>query len=199
MRQSKFLFQFAAIIVIVFGFTQFSKAQSRTERIVIGEAQRISNDSFKYSTTSSKGAKVYGVNQPSNKMLAAIDQGLQDLFDVAEKNGYHKRLNFTDYTIFISKPDRLADIDGNYSPDIAVTANQYAGSIYDKGGYVYAAGIVIAYNPCAFMIAEHTKNFNRVSEVVRYEGEHIVLYHNDRQRYNETADHSKGGGHPILQ
>ena len=34
---------------------------------------------------------------------------------------------------------------------------------------------------------------------VRFEGEHIVLYQNDRRRYQETADHSRGGGHPILQ
>ncbi len=131
-------------------------------------------------------------------MLNAIDQGLQDLFDVAEKNGYRKRLNFSDYTIFIGRADRTADFYKNYSPDIAVNANQYAGSIYDQGGYIYAAGIVVAYNPCAFMVAEHTRDFNRVAEVVRYEGEHLVLYHNDRRRYRETADHSKGGGHPIL-
>ena len=40
---------------------------------------------------------------------------------------------------------------------------------------------------------------SKVSNVVRYEGEHLVLYHNDRQKYRETADHSRGGGHPILQ
>jgi hypothetical protein len=34
---------------------------------------------------------------------------------------------------------------------------------------------------------------------VRYEGEHLVLYHNDRRRYQRTFDHSKGGSHPILQ
>lgn len=198
MKQSKILFQFVAMFVFVFGFAQLSDAQNRNERIVIGEAERISNDDFRVSTKTPNGAKIYAVKQPSKKMLAAIDQGLQDLFDVAEKNNYRKRLNFSDYTIFITKADRTADFNKNYSPDIAVTANQYAGSIYDKGGYVYAAGIVVAYNPCAFMIAEHTKDFKRVSEVVRYEGEHLVLYHNDRRRYSQTADHSKGGGHPIL-
>jgi hypothetical protein len=37
------------------------------------------------------------------------------------------------------------------------------------------------------------------STLVRYEGEHLVLYYNDRALYEKTADHSKGGGHPILQ
>ena len=46
---------------------------------------------------------------------------------------------------------------------------------------------------------EHTSDFERVSNVVRYEGEHLVLYHNDRARFAATADHSHGGSHPILQ
>lgn len=132
-------------------------------------------------------------------MIAAIDKGLTDLFAVAKKNKYNKRLNYSDYVIFIASPDRQKNFDGNYSPDIAIGSAQYAGTIYDKGGYIYVAGMVIGYNPCAFLIGEHTKDFNRASDVVRYEGEHIVLFHNDRKRYNETADHSKGGSHPILQ
>ena len=132
-------------------------------------------------------------------MLSAIDKGLADLFAVAQKNKYQKRLNYSDYTIFIAKADRTINSDRNYSPDIAVGASQYAGSVYDQGGFVYAAGMVLAFTPCAFVIAEHTKDFGRVSDVVRYEGEHLVLYHNDRRLYSQTADHSKGGGHPILQ
>jgi hypothetical protein len=34
---------------------------------------------------------------------------------------------------------------------------------------------------------------------VRFEGEHLVLYFNDRALFNRTADHSTGGFHPILQ
>jgi hypothetical protein len=132
-------------------------------------------------------------------MLNAIDQGLTDLFAVARKNGYRRGLSYGDYTVYIANADRDRDSGGGYSPDIAVGAAQYAGSVYDQGGYVYAAGMVISNNPMAFVIAEHTRNLNRVSDIVRYEGEHLVLYHNDRRRYSATADHSQGGGHPILQ
>jgi hypothetical protein len=59
--------------------------------------------------------------------------------------------------------------------------------------------MVLAYNPCAFIIAEHERDLARVSNVVRYEGEHLVLYYNDRALYERTRDHSRGGGHPILQ
>jgi hypothetical protein len=176
-----------------------ANAQTNTEKLVIAEAERVSGDTFPKNKQTPKGAKVYGVKKPSKDVLKAIDKGLTELFEVAKKNGYSKKLDYSDYTIFIAKADRDKDFQGNYSPDIAVNAGQYKGSIYDKGGYIYAAGMVIANNPCAFLIGEHTKNFNRISDVVRYEGEHLVLYHNDRKRYNETADHSKGGGHPILQ
>jgi len=187
--------QTAAIIAILFAF---SLAEFSQNRAVLNEAQRITGDTFGYSTRTPNGASIFSVNRATPAMLKAIDQGLTDLFAVARKNNYSKRLGYSDYTIFIAKADRTKNADKQYSPDIAIGAAQYAGTEYDKGGYIYAAGIVVALNPCAFVLAEHTEDFGRVSNVVRFEGEHLVLYHNDRKRYNETADHSKGGGHPIL-
>lgn len=166
---------------------------------VVTKAQRITGDRFTYQGRTPRGANVVAVNRPSAAMLSAIDKGLTDLFAVARKNGYTRQLNFGGYTIFIARADRTKDSSGGYSPDIAVGAAQYAGTDYDQGGYIYAAGMVISNSPSAFVIADHARNFNRVSDVVRFEGEHLVLYHNDRRRYSQTADHSQGGGHPILQ
>ncbi len=199
MKNYKFMLKTVSILIFAFLFFQNTPAQSRVENILIDEATRITDDDFPFAASTPNGARVFSVNQPSARMLSAIDRGLNDLFVVARKNNYRKRLNYSDYTIFIARPDRLKNIDGQYSPDIAVGAAQYAGSVYDKGGYVYAAGMVLAFNPCAFVIGEHTRNFERVSEVVRYEGEHLVLRHNDQRLYNKTSDHSRGGGHPILQ
>jgi len=196
MSRYKFFTRTAAIFVFILASLQVADAQNRR---VLAQAQQISGDRFAFSVKTAKGANVYGVGRPSAAVLASIDKGLDDLFVVARKNGYNKRLNYSDYSIYIARADRTKNSDGNYSPDIAIGAAQYAGSIYDKGGYIYAAGMVISFDPCSFLIAEHTKEFTRISEVVRYEGEHLVLYHNDRRRYNATADHSKGGGHPILQ
>lgn len=165
----------------------------------IGAAQNVTGDRFRYSVRTPKGATVYGVARPSQAVLNTIDRGLTDLFAVARKNGYARKTNYTDYTIFIGRADRTTNSAGQYSPDIAVGAAQYTGSQYDQGGFIYAAGMVISNEPCAFVIAEHTKNFERIQEVVRYEGEHLILYHNDRRRYSATMDHSRGGGHPILQ
>jgi hypothetical protein len=162
-------------------------------------AESITGDQFPVSIQTPKGAMVYAVRHPDRRTLDAVDRGLTDLFAVARINGYSSRLNFNEYNIYIARADRTRDSSGAYSPDITVGAGQYKGSIYDQGGYIYAAGLVLAYSPMAFVIAEHTHDFDRIANVVRYEGEHLVLYHNDRRRFHATADHSKGGGHPILR
>ena len=194
----KIVSRIACLFLVGFLLFQNAEAQSYRDRSLIREAQKITKDNFPTFTVTKKGARVYSDGKPNFRMLNAIDEGLQDLFNVARKNNLRNRLNYSDYTIFIGRPDRTADSNRNYSPDIAVGAAQYAGSDYDQGGYIYAAGMVLSFKPGAFIIAEHTKDFGRVSNVVRYEGEHIVLYHNDRRWFNRTADHSNGGGHPIL-
>lgn len=193
---NKYLLLVGLMIGLIFGAVIKTNAQNRS---VMASAERITGDRFPFSITTSKGARVYAVSKPSTAMLNAIDKGLADLFVVARKNRYRSKLNYSNYTVYIGKADRLKDANGSYSPDIAVGAAQYAGTEYDKGGYIYAAGMVLDSPSMAFVIADHTKNFSRVSDVVRFEGEHLVLYQNDRKRFNETLDHSKGGGHPILQ
>ncbi|HEX7177648.1 MAG TPA: hypothetical protein VF240_20485 [Pyrinomonadaceae bacterium] len=159
----------------------------------------MTGDSFGFTVTTPRGARVYAVSQPRAELLRAVDSGLTELFAVARRHGYRAGLSHSDYTIFVARPDRTRNGDGAYSPDIALGAAQYAGSVYDKGGYVYAAGVVLSSNPPAFAIADHDRDYGRVSDVARYEGEHIVLYNNDRRLYSQTYDHSRGGSHPILR
>lgn len=176
-----------------------ARAQGNVNPRLIARAQQITGDDFPVITRTPRGARVLAVTPPRAEALQAVDNGLTELFSVARRHGYTSRLDYSFYTIFIARADRTKDSQGAYSPDIAVPAGQYAGSYYDQGGYIYAAGMVLAFNPCAFVIAEHERDFQRISNVVRYEGEHLVLYYNDRTLYEKTADHSKGGGHPILQ
>lgn len=182
----------------IIAFALFTSVNGQN-RQVMAEAEQVTGDVFTVAAVTPKGANIYAVRQPSAAMMNAIDKGLTDLFAVARKNGYSRRVNYADYTVFIANADRQKDASGKYSPDIAVGAAQYAGTEYDKGGYIYAAGMVIANNPMSFVIAEHRSDLSRVSDLVRFEGEHLVLYHNDRRRYDATMDHSRGGGHPILQ
>jgi hypothetical protein len=165
----------------------------------MARAEQITGDRFGVITSTPEGVNVVARTMPRAEVLRAIDQGFAELFSVARRHGYNNHLNFADYTLFIAKADRTKDSQGQYSPDIAVPAGQYAGGYYDQGGYIFAAGMVMAFNPSAFIIAEHDRDLSRISNVVRYEGEHLVLYYNDRALYQRTADHSRGGTHPILQ
>jgi hypothetical protein len=181
------------------GFVSAVNAQGSIEQRLITRARQITGDAFPVYVKTPRGANVLARVAPSPDVLRAIDNGLSELFNIARRHGYDAKLGHSNYTVFIARADRLRDSSGAYSPDIAVAANQYAGSAYDQGGYVYAAGMVMEFNHCVFIIAEHDRDLQRISNVVRYEGEHLILYHNDRQLYGRTADHSKGGAHPILQ
>jgi hypothetical protein len=186
------------VIALMMGSAVAQRGRAVDPRLV-ARAEQITGDRFSVVTATPNGVTVVALNSPRREVLDAIDRGFADLFAVARRHGYRSRLNYGDYTVFLARPDRTKDSAGQYSPDIAVAAGQYAGSSYDQGGYVYAAGMVLAFNPSAFIIAEHEHDWQRISNVVRYEGEHLVLYYNDRALYEKTADHSKGGGHPILQ
>lgn len=188
------------LLLIAFSLAGFlvASAAAQSSR-VRAEAERITGDRFAFAVRTPNGAFIYSVRRPNRQMLVAIDRGLTDLFRVARKNGYARRLRYSDYSIYIARADRTQDSARRYSPDIAVDAAQYAGTDYDQGGFIYAAGMVISNDPMSFVIAEHSRDLGRVSDLVRFEGEHLVLYHNDRRRYSATADHSRGGGHPILQ
>ncbi len=174
------------------------RSRGRNSRL-IAQAESITRDDFQVETATPRGVHVFARAVPRAETLSAIDSGFAELFAVARRHGYRSRVNYTDFTVFIARADRTQDSRGAYSPDIALSAAQYAGSVYDQGGYIYAAGMVLAFQPCAFIIAEHERDWQRITNVVRYEGEHLVLYHNDNKRYQATADHSRGGGHPILQ
>ncbi|MDQ1560225.1 MAG: hypothetical protein QOD32_3285 [Pyrinomonadaceae bacterium] len=173
--------------------------QVTVDRGTISRAESYTGDRFNYFTETPRGARVVAVNRPRPEALRAIDEGLGDLFAAASRNNYRARLNYADYVVFIARADRTRDSTGAYSPDMAFDAGSYAGSVYDRGGSIYAAGMVSSYNPGALVVAEHERDFGRMANVVRYEGEHLILYHNDRRRFQETADHARGGAHPILR
>jgi hypothetical protein len=176
-----------------------ARASRYVDPALVARAEQVTGDSFPIAISTPRGVNVFARTRPRAEVLSAIDRGFDELVTVAQRRGYRNRLSFGDYTVFIGRADRTKDSAGQYSPDIAVPAQQYAGGYYDQGGFIYAAGMVLAFNPSAFVIAEHDRDLGRISNVVRYEGEHIILYYNDRALYEKTADHSRGGGHPILQ
>ena len=185
--------------VLVSGIVWSTSAQEVTDRKLVQYAEQISGDQFPIITRTERGVRIYARTQPRAEVLRAIDDGFSELFQIARRHRYTRRLSYQDYTVFIAGADRTRDSRGTYSPDLAVPAGQYAGSGYDQGGFIYAAGMVLTFKPSAFIIAEHERDWQRISNVVRFEGEHLVLYFNDRALFDRTADHSTGGFHPILQ
>lgn len=194
---SRLLFLVGGILLLA-GQVLAAPYQS-VNRDVIARAEQVTGDRFTVVTSTPQGVKVVALSVPRGEVLNAIDRGFAELFAIAQRHGYRNRLSFRDHTVFIARADRTVDSSGQYSPDIALPAGQYAGGYYDQGGYIYAAGMVLAFNPSAFIIAEHNRDLSRIANVVRYEGEHLVLYHNNRGLYQRTADHSRGGAHPILR
>jgi hypothetical protein len=189
----------AIVLIAIAAPIAIAQRDRSVDSRLVARAQEITGDHFSVVTSTPNGVTVVALTTPRREVLEAIDRGFADLFAVARRHGYRNHLNYGEYTVFVARPDRTKDSSGQYSPDIAVAAGQYAGSGYDQGGYIYAAGMVLAFNPSAFIIAEHERDWQRISNVVRFEGEHLVLYYNDRALYERTADHSRGGGHPILQ
>lgn len=205
MNIRKFLNPGSALLLIVIMLGAFNPLaaqvrvrQSRDQRLV-QRAEAATGDQFTFATETRGGVRVFAVTKPKPEMLRAIDDGFRELLAVARRNGYRQRLRLADYTVFIARPDRTHDSNKVYSPALKIAAQGYGGSVYDKGGYVFAAGMVLTLDPCSFIVPEYTGEWARVAEVVRYEGEHLVLYHNDRARYDATMDHSRGGAHPILR
>ena len=200
-RVPTFFLALALIALALSGtvYVRTTAAQNLSDARLVAYAEQISGDQFPIRTRTARGVRVFARNTPRPETLRAIDDGFTELFQIARRHRYTRRLSYSDYTVFIARADRTQDSNRTYSPDVAVPAGQYAGSGYDQGGFIYAAGMVLAFNPSSFVIAEHERDWQRIANVVRYEGEHLVLYFNDRRLFDQTADHSTGGFHPILK
>ncbi|HEX8559905.1 MAG TPA: hypothetical protein VF668_17545, partial [Pyrinomonadaceae bacterium] len=114
---------------------------ARVDPRLVAQAERVAGDRFQFESLTPRGVRVYSVGRPNPSTLGAIDGGLSELFAVARRRGYARMVNYSDYTVFIGRADRQRDSAGAYSPDIAVGAAQYRGSVYDQGGHVFAAGM----------------------------------------------------------
>ncbi|MBK8810702.1 MAG: hypothetical protein IPN69_08215 [Acidobacteria bacterium] len=116
-------------------------------------------------------------------------------------------LNFSDFLIYVIPADREYDSDGNYVPNFLIRADDYDGTIFDHDpragiGYIYAAEFVIPESLGAargeFVIADYSRNFETAEEAIRNGPEHLILYINDRPKYEKTKFHGRGISHPLI-
>lgn len=132
--------------------------------------------------------------------IAAIENGLERCFEKARRAGYDRPLRLSDYIVAIVG-------DAVRSPESQIwsyklPAGDYAGSEWDLGGYILAAGQMIAVGePYGNIIAvpEHKgTDLEQLAEVVMYEAEHIILAYCDGEKFEATKIHGSGQGHPLF-
>lgn len=135
-------------------------------------------------------------------VVQGILQGFTETFAKARALGYTEGQSFTDYTVLVFPSVRNYDDNGTYSPVFQVFLNPkdpYIGSVYDHGGWIYAAERVLTRNGVptgTFIIADNTSR-EYTARAVTYGLEHLLLFKNDRSRYEATKTHLTGG-HPLF-
>lgn len=152
------------------------------------------DDSF----VTEKGVRIRrepGVEVPLAACIA-IEQGITAT-QIRTRRKYGTSLNLTDYIVAVVRSER--DSDGN--PSYRLPAGPYAGSVYDKGGYILVAGqMLTAGAPYGNIIVlpEHTDNFDHMERAAEYEAEHVELAWWDGDEFEATKIHGQGKGHPII-
>lgn len=144
------------------------------------------------STTTPKGVLVIG--HPGTVTLAAIDRQLDDLFRIAEGQGYSGFTRHEGYTVEILPSDPRCQ-----QAAFSVAAPEYDGTEYDtdpRPGYsvICAAGRFL---PESRRI-QATEAGILTTNIVRYEGEHRLLFEVDKDRYERTKFHTPENRHPLL-
>ena len=104
-------------------------APGSIDRRLVARAEAVTRDAFPFSTATPRGVRVLARAKPRPEVLGAIDDVFTELFAIARRHGYRARLSHSDYTVFIARADRTKDSSCAYSPDIALSAAQYARSV----------------------------------------------------------------------
>lgn len=127
----------------------------------------------------------------------AIERGLARTFAKSGCLGYPRTLTYGDAIVAIVKGE--PDSQGN--PAYRIPAGPYAGTIYDKGGYILVAGEVISVGDQIgniIVIPEHRTNMAHLETVTEHEWEHVEYAWHDAERFEATKFHGVGEGHPIM-
>lgn len=152
-----------------------------------------------YSEISPRGVTVRSSSPIEKDLLPIIDAQLESLFRIAEVKGYRSFDVHPSYGIRIEPRDARCDEISFMITREVPAGTQYDGTEFDndpRPGFVAV---------CAAGQFQQSDGLIRVtaagirsSAIVRYEGEHKLLYQVDRQLYEATKIHGTGEGHPIL-
>lgn len=147
--------------------------------------------------------KLYTNIKPDDVVLQGINDAFNERIAKAKTLGWTQHLDPNEYTLLIFPSVRDYDDQGTYSPSFQVFLDPnspYNGSVYDHGGYIYAAERCLTDSAGnltgTFIIAaNNSKEYTKTA--VSNGLDHLFAWYNDRVLYEATKDHSKGGGHPL--
>lgn len=161
------------------------------------------------SQTTSNGVKIWVENGASVSVeeKTAIEEGLNEVFNRARLRNYSAPLTLPEYTVAIMGNSERAPESGIWC--YRLPAGAYAGTPWDLGGYILAAGATVFYsldNPSegnVMAIPDHKQTHTpedlaNLSRVVAYEAEHIILRHSDFPLWQATKVHTPTTGHPLF-
>lgn len=139
----------------------------------------------------------------------AIQDGIREVLSrpVIAERGYTKCLRVSDYIVVVLAHSVRAPESQVWSQKIPVA--QYGGGIFDSGGFVYAAEIVVgsALNNVIGVPDQMGENITlpngqtdreEMAAAVGAGVEHCVLAHNDPVEFARTLTHTATSGHPLF-
>lgn len=146
-----------------------------------------------------QGAEVFSGYAINTELLPLIDAGINRLNEIASAapNNYSNLASPSAYKVYLFPRSPRCE-----NPAFLIKANtsQNDGSIWDKDerpGKVAlcAAGMVVGSESNEMLVVDDA---GIMPTIVRYEGEHLALFHVHRERFEATKYHSATSYHPIL-
>lgn len=146
-----------------------------------------------------QGASVFSRTAINAELLPHIDAGITRLNEIAtaEPNNYDNLAEPSEYKVYLfprsprcENPAFLIETNGGF----------YDGGEFDKDprtGFVAicAVGLVTGTSDYSMLVVDDA---GVMSQIVRHEGEHILLWHADHPRFLATMYHDATNYHPIL-
>lgn len=159
--------------------------------------------SIKQKTSTPKGVKVWiqdGVVYDGFD-AASIDVGIGNLIKKTNCLPYQNLKVHSNYIVALLKSTETSS-DG--FPAYRLPCAQYCGTVFDKGGYILVSGQILVNRTAGVLeyiavIPDHTPaQVEHLKLIVEYEAEHLILFANDRARFEATQTHTETSGHPII-
>lgn len=150
--------------------------------------------------TTPQGATVFSGSAINAELLPLIDAGINRLNQIAsaEPNNYTNLAAPSAYKIYLFPRSPRCE-------NAAFLVESQSSPEYDNGEWdknpapgkvaLCAAGMVVGTNDNSMLVVD---DVGTMPTIVRFEGEHLALFHVDRPRYEATKFHTATSYHPIL-